>query len=107
MHCGTGDGSLVPPDPAQLNPESASRGPHPPQAVPVHLAVPEKCCGLTPSLAFFDRCGKRALAFSATGNARTLFPRARGRLCDTPRTNVLGVFFGTERTEVTLAVPEG
>ena len=25
----------------------------------------------------------------------------------TPRVNILGVFFGTERTEVTLAVPEG
>ena len=44
---------LVPPDPAQLNPESASRGPHPPQAVPL--------------------------------------PRARGRLCDTPRACPRGV----------------
>ena len=43
------------PDPAQLNPESASRGPHPPQAVPL--------------------------------------PRARGRLCDTPRAQALGVFW--------------
>ena len=47
---------------------------------PVHLAVPENCCGLTLILAVFDRCGKGALAFSATGSARASFPRARGRL---------------------------
>ena len=47
---------------------------------PVHLAVPENCCGLTLILAVFDRCGKGALAFSATGSATASFPRARGRL---------------------------
>ena len=60
---------------------------------PVHLAVPENCCGLTLILAVFDRCGKGALAFSATGSARASFPRARGRLCDTPRAQALGVFW--------------
>ena len=49
-------------------------------ASPIHLAVPEKCCRLTLSFAFFDRCGKGALALSAPGGARTPFPRARGRL---------------------------
>ena len=43
-------------------------------APPVHLAVPEKCCGLTFFLAFFDRCGKSAIASSATGSAMALFP---------------------------------
>ena len=43
-------------------------------APPVRLAVPENCCGLTLFLAVFDRCGKRALAFSATGSAKALFP---------------------------------
>ena len=47
----------------------------------VHLAVPENCCGLTLILAVFDRCGKGALAFSATGSARASFPPAGGRLC--------------------------
>ena len=51
---------------------------------PVHLAVPENCCGLTLILAVFDRCGKGALAFSATGSARASFPRARGRLWRIP-----------------------
>ena len=32
------DVPFVPPDPAQLNPESASLGPHPPQAVPLPRA---------------------------------------------------------------------
>ena len=58
---------------------------------PVHLAVPENCCGLTLILAVFDRCGKGALAFSATGSARASFPRARGRLCGTPRACPRGV----------------
>ena len=49
-------------------------------APPIHLAVPEKCCRLTLSFAFFDRCGKGALALSAPGGARTPFPRARRRL---------------------------
>jgi hypothetical protein len=40
----------------------------------VPLAVPEKRCGLTLSLAFFDRCGKSALASSATGGASPLSP---------------------------------
>ena len=43
-------------------------------APPVRLAVPEKPFGLTLILRFFDRCGKRALAFSATGSAKALFP---------------------------------
>ena len=43
-------------------------------ALPVRLAVPENCCGLTLFLAVFDRCGKRALASSATGSAKALFP---------------------------------
>ena len=59
---------------------------------PVHLAVPENCCGLTLILAVFDRCGKGALAFSATGSARASFPRARGRLCGTPRAKSSGCF---------------
>ena len=50
-------------------------------APPIHLAVPEKCCRLTLSFAFFDRCGKGALALSAPGGARTPFPRARGGFC--------------------------
>ncbi len=57
---------------------------------PVHLAVPENCCGLTLILAVFDRCGKGALTLSATGGARAPFPRARGRLRSTPRA-ALGV----------------
>ena len=48
-------------------------------ALPVHLAVPEKHFSLTLILVFFDRCGKGALASSATGSARAPFPRARGR----------------------------
>ena len=43
-------------------------------APPVHLAVPEKSCGLTFFLAFFDRCGKSAIVSSATGSAMALFP---------------------------------
>ena len=40
----------------------------------VRLAVPEKCCGLTRILAFFDRCGNCGFASSATGSARPQFP---------------------------------
>ena len=47
-------------------------------APPARLAVPENCCGLTLFLAVFDRCGKRALALSATGSAKALFPLHRG-----------------------------
>ena len=46
-------------------------------APPVRLAVPEKPFGLTLILRFFDRCGKRALALSATGSAKALFPVRR------------------------------
>ena len=42
----------------------------------VRLAVPEKCCGLTRILAFFDRCGNCGFASSATGSARPQFPGA-------------------------------
>ena len=64
---------------------------------PVHLAVPENCCGLTLILAVFDRCGNGALAFSATGSARASFPRARGRLCSTPRAKSSGCFLMRRR----------
>ena len=40
----------------------------------VHLAVPEKCCGLTLFLAFFDRCGKGTSPSSATGGGLVPFP---------------------------------
>jgi hypothetical protein len=43
----------------------------------LHLAVPEKRCGLTLILAFFDRCGNSWLAFSATGSASPQFQRER------------------------------
>ena len=42
------------------------------------LAVPEKRCGLTLFLAFFDRCGNSAFALSATGSAKPQFPLDRG-----------------------------
>ena len=44
------------------------------------LAVPEKCCGLTLILAFFDRCRNCGFPSSATGGGNPQFPRARGRL---------------------------
>ena len=40
-----------------------------------HLAVPGKHFGLALILVFSDRCGKSAIASSATGSAMTLFPR--------------------------------
>ena len=43
----------------------------------LHLAVPEKRCGLTLILAFFDRCGYSWLALSATGSASPQFQRER------------------------------
>ena len=42
------------------------------------LAVPEKRCGLTLFLAFFDRCGNSVFALSATGSAKPQFPLGRG-----------------------------
>ena len=45
---------------------------------PFHLAVPGKRCGLSPTLAFSDRCGNSGFASSATGSATPEFPR-RGR----------------------------
>ena len=50
-----------------------------------HLAVPEKRCGLTLSLAFFDRCGNSGLPFSAPGGGRPQFHR---RLAKSPRVRV-------------------
>ena len=47
---------------------------------PVRFAVPEKCCGLTLILAFFDRCRNCGFPSSATGGGNPQFPRARGRL---------------------------
>ena len=44
---------------------------------PIHLAVPEKRCGLTLFLAFFDRCGNCRLPSSATGSGSLQFHRAR------------------------------
>ena len=38
------------------------------------LAVPEKCCGLTLILAFFDRCGNCGFPSSATGSGKPQFP---------------------------------
>ena len=54
--------------------------------------MPENPVGLALILGIFDRCGKGVLALSATGGARAPFPRARGRLCGTPRAQALGVF---------------
>ncbi len=45
------------------------------------LAVPEKCCGLSLFLAFFDRCGNSVLPFSATGSGRPEFPVKADRAC--------------------------
>ena len=41
---------------------------------PVHLAVPENCCGLALFLAVFDRCGNSGFASSATGSTKPEFP---------------------------------
>ena len=41
---------------------------------PVHLAVPENCCGLALFLAVFDRCGNPGFASSATGSTKPEFP---------------------------------
>ncbi len=50
----------------------------------VRLAVPEKCCGLTLILAFFDRCGNCGFASSATGSARPQFPGGPHKYCCIP-----------------------
>ena len=43
------------------------------------LAVPEKCFGLAPFLAFFDRCGSAPLLVSAPGGAKGRFPNEPAR----------------------------
>ena len=43
-------------------------------APPVRFAVPEKCCGLTLPLAFFDRCRNCGFPSSATGGGNPQFP---------------------------------
>ena len=40
---------------------------------PVRLAVPEKCCGLTLILAFFDRCRYYEFPSSAAGSGNSQF----------------------------------
>ena len=58
----------------------------------VHLAVPEKCCGLTLFLAFFDRCGKGTSPSSATGGGLVPFPLPGPTLIETTKRGLRAPF---------------
>ena len=58
----------------------------------IHLAVPEKCCGLTLFLAFFDRCGKGTSPSSATGGGLVPFPLPGPTLIETTKRGLRAPF---------------
>ncbi len=98
---------LVPTDPTQLNPESATRGPHPPQAVPLStLRCPKNTSGLRFSSCFSTAAEKEPSLFLPQA-ARGLFSPVRGEGFAAPRGQALGVFFAWTETNAMAPLPKG
>ena len=104
---------LVSTDPTQLNPESATRGPHPPhtrrarRAVPLStLRCPKNTSGLRFSSCFSTAAEKEPSLFLPQA-ARGLFSPVLGGGFAAPRGQALGVFCAWTETNAMAPLPKG